>query len=422
MPRWLAFVIFFIVALLILGGVHYYFYRRLVVAPDLPVPYRTVVAVALIVFPFCFPLSFIISRTLDVAFARFLLYPIYIWLGVMLMLFALLLCIDLVNGVAWLGARLAGYKSLVVDPGRRLFLARLIAGAATGTVFTAAGFAVWRGLGRLVIKRVEVVLPKLPPEMDGFRIVQLTDLHMGAMRSGSWLREIVKLTNGLKPDLIAITGDLADVSAKQLNDAVTTIRDLKAPHGVFFVTGNHEYFYDLHGWLEKLRELGVRVLRNERVPIRRGDDAFDLAGVDDQEGKRLAPGHGTDVPKAMRGLDPDRAVVLMAHQPRTVEDASRYGVGLVLSGHTHGGQIWPWNYLVYLQQPYVRGLHNHKGTQIYISQGTGFWGPPMRLGSTAEITLVTLRSPARRPDRRPGPTGKREGSGPCRAGGSSRDR
>ncbi len=397
MPRWLTFAIFFAIALLILGGIHFYFYYRLVIVTNLPLPWRTAAKVLFIALPLSFPLSFFIARVMDVSFAKCLLYPIYIWLGVMLMLFFLLLAIDFVQGAAWLGARMAGHKHLIDDPGRRLFLARVIAGGATATVLSAAGYALWHGLGRLAVKRVDVVLPKLPAEMDGFTIAQLTDLHLGSMRSGDWFRRVVERTNSLKPDLIAITGDLADATADRLAGG-DVVGELKAPHGVFFVTGNHEYYFDLHGWLEKLGELGVRVLRNERVPIHRGGAVFDLAGVDDHEGRRIAPGHGADIPKAMKGRDPGRASVLMAHQPRAVQEASEHGVGLVLSGHTHGGQIWPWKYMVYLQQPYVSGLHDHDGTQIYVSNGTGFWGPPMRLGSTAEITLITLRSPGRRND------------------------
>jgi predicted MPP superfamily phosphohydrolase len=135
------------------------------------------------------------------------------------------------------------------------------------------------------------------------------------------------------------------------------------------------------------------VLRNERIEIRRGESVFDVAGIDDDAGKRMATGHGPDLDKALRGRDEGRALVLLAHQPRAVFEACKKDVGLLLSGHTHGGQIWPWRYLVYLQQPYVSGLHDHEGTQVYVSEGTGFWGPPMRLGSTAEISLVTLRSP-----------------------------
>jgi predicted MPP superfamily phosphohydrolase len=158
------------------------------------------------------------------------------------------------------------------------------------------------------------------------------------------------------------------------------------------VTGNHEYFHDLAGWLAYLEAAGVRVLRNERVSVGVGDYSFDLAGVDDHDGARIAEGHGPDLAQALAGRDPNRAVVLLAHQPRIIREAARQDVGLVLSGHTHGGQIWPFSYLVYLQQPYVKGLKKEGETRLYLSAGTGFWGPPMRLGTTAEMALIILRS------------------------------
>ncbi|MBW2458752.1 MAG: metallophosphoesterase [Deltaproteobacteria bacterium] len=394
MPRWILFLIFISISILVLGGVHFYFYRRLVMAPELPPPWSTVGKVALIALTLSFPISMMVGRALEPGPARIVLAPLYVWLGVMLMLFFLLLSIDLLRGLGWLGARVAGREGLVTDPDRRLFLARVIAGGAAGVVALASGVALWRGLGKLVVKPVEVMLPKLPPALDGFTIAQLTDLHLGAMRRGDWVREVVERTNELKPDLIAITGDLADAAPDQLTAEVALLAKLSAPQGVHFVTGNHEYFIDPLGWLAKLGEIGIRVLRNERVEIRKGEAAFDLAGIDDDTGVRLAKGHGPDLPKALRGRDEGRALVLLAHQPRAVFEACKSGVGLVLSGHTHGGQIWPWRYLVYLQQPYISGLHDHEGTQVYVSEGTGFWGPPMRLGSTAEITLVTLRAPS----------------------------
>jgi predicted MPP superfamily phosphohydrolase len=204
----------------------------------------------------------------------------------------------------------------------------------------------------------------------------------------------VEKTNYLKPDLIAITGDLAEGSVRQFQEEVEPLRDLTAPEGVFFVTGNHEYFHDLEGWLIRLAQMGIRVLRNERVPVGTREGGFDLAGVDDHDGARIASGHGPDLTKALEDRDLNRPVVLLAHQPRIIQEASEARVDLVLSGHTHGGQIWPFSYLVYLQQPYVRGLKRRGETYLYLSSGTGFWGPPMRLGTTAEIALITLRADA----------------------------
>ena len=396
MPRWLVFIIFFAIASTILGSVHFYLYRRLVVAPELPAFWTSTFRAALICLAASIPLSFVFIRLIGNNAAKYFVYPVYIWMGLMLMFFFVLLGMDLLRGLAWGVTKVTGHSELLADPERRRLLARTMAGAAVGTVLSAATIGIAHGLGTLAVKRVEVTLDRLPPELDGFTIVQLTDLHLGPMRHRGWMAKVVERVNKLKPDVVAITGDLVDGTVAQLADDVAPLKSLQAPQGVFFVTGNHEYFADLSGWLRHFPTLGMRVLRNERVTLRRGGPntpAFDLAGVDDHEGRRFARGHGTDIPKAMRGADRKRAVVLLAHQPKAVLEACQHKVDLVLSGHTHGGQIWPWRYLVYLQQPYVDGLHNHQGTQIYVSDGTGFWGPPMRLGSTAEITQVVLRSP-----------------------------
>jgi predicted MPP superfamily phosphohydrolase len=155
------------------------------------------------------------------------------------------------------------------------------------------------------------------------------------------------------------------------------------------VTGNHEYYSGVDEWLEELGRIGVRVLRNERVALA---DGLDLAGIDDHSAGQMHPSHGPDLSRAMAGRDPSRAVVLLAHQPRAIHEAARLGVDVQLSGHTHGGQIWPWNYMVKLQQPYVAGLVKHGETHLYVSSGTGYWGPPMRLGTTPEITKIVLKS------------------------------
>jgi predicted MPP superfamily phosphohydrolase len=216
-----------------------------------------------------------------------------------------------------------------------------------------------------------------------------------------FIEQIVSRTNALAPDLVAITGDLVDGSVGHLAHAIEPLTALRAPHGVFFVTGNHEYFSDAEAWMNELNRLGIRVLRNERVSIGNGSSSFDLAGVEDRSSERyggLAPRDA--LARALAGRDAARELVLLAHQPRTLLDAEPFGVGLQLSGHTHGGQIWPFNFVVQLQQPYVAGLHRRGAAQIYVSRGTGYWGPPMRLGAPAEITEILLESdavPARAP-------------------------
>jgi predicted MPP superfamily phosphohydrolase len=195
----------------------------------------------------------------------------------------------------------------------------------------------------------------------------------------------------LHPDLVVITGDLVDGSVGELRDHVEPLRRLSSRHGVYFVTGNHEYYSGADAWIAELPRLGVRVLRNERVSIGQNGASFDLAGVDDASAHGFGKGHGANYARALGGLDPEREVVLLAHQPKQIMHAAPFGIGLMLSGHTHGGQIWPFGALVRLTEPYVAGLFRHDPkTQIYVSRGAGFWGPPMRLWEPAEITKIVL--------------------------------
>ncbi len=242
----------------------------------------------------------------------------------------------------------------------------------------------------MVVADLRVRLDRLPKALSGTTIVQITDMHVGPTIGRKFVEEIVRQVNALSPDVVAITGDLVDGSVSMLQDQVAPIAELKARYGVYFVTGNHEYYSGSESWCRKLAELGVRVLHNERVSIGEGEVSFDLAGVDDHSVTRF--GGTSDVAKAVEGRDPERELVLLAHQPRTAFAADRHGVGLQLSGHTHGGQIWPWTYLVYLQQPVVAGLARIGRTLVYVSRGTGYWGPPMRLRAPAEITRIVLES------------------------------
>src|SRR6185437_2408032 len=195
-----------------------------------------------------------------------------------------------------------------------------------------------------------------PEAMAGFRIVQLSDLHIGPTLGGAWLTEIVAHVNAAEPDVVVITGDLVDGPLDELRAEVAPLAQLRAKHGVFFVTGNHEYYSGVDDWLAELVRLGVRPLRNERVSIGEGEHGFDLAGVDDWSARRFGGGHGADLARALAGRDPSRELVLLAHQPKQIHEAEAHGVGLQLSGHTHGGQIFPWGFFVRIDQPFVAGL------------------------------------------------------------------
>jgi len=238
---------------------------------------------------------------------------------------------------------------------------------------------------------VDVVLPRLPPALDGFTIVQLSDLHVGPTIDRRFVQDLVDRCHGLGADLYALTGDLVDGAVGQYRAAAAPLADLRAPHGVYAVTGNHEYYHGVDPWIAELSGLGVRYLRNQRVTIERDGAAFALAGVDDHNAR--GAGHGPDVGRAATGRDPDLPMVLLAHQPRQVHAAARHGIDLQLSGHTHGGQIWPWHYLVKLQQGgLLAGHYRIAETQLYVTRGCGFWGPRVRIGAPLEITRVILRA------------------------------
>jgi uncharacterized protein len=395
LTRAFGFILIIAAACAIIGGLHYYFWVRLVRDTQLPAPARQIATVATIALACILVATPILSRLVP-AIGRPMAWPGFMWLGMMFFLAVALFGTDLLRMLAWLVGRLSGH--LVFDPTRRTLLARIFAGAALGTVAGVTTAAVRSTRGRVGVKRVEVVLDRLPAAADGMRIVQLCDMHVGGLLGKGFVEEVVHTTNQLSPDVIAVVGDLVDGSVEELRPAIAPMGNLRARFGTFFVTGNHEYYSSsgAGAWMGELERIGMRVLRNQRVPVGDTDTGFDVAGVPDHTANRFPEeGPGEDVAQTMRDRDPSRAVVLLAHQPVTVREAAVHGVDLQLSGHTHGGQIWPWGALVRLQQPFVRGLHRINDTQLYVSCGTGFWGPPMRLGAPAEITEIVLRSKAK---------------------------
>jgi hypothetical protein len=282
----------------------------------------------------------------------------------------------------------------VIDPSRRLLLARGLAATAGVVALGTAGTGAYLANSAPVVRRVPVTLTGLDPALDGLRIVTFSDGHLSAMYGGRRFERLVEIVNAQQPDVVAIVGDLVDGELSELRDEVAPLADLVSEQGVYFVTGNHEYFVDTTAWLRHLPSLGVRVLRNERVPIVRGGASVDLAGIDDRTAiSSGVPGHGADLDTALDGRDDAVPVVLMAHQPVQVEQAAAAGVGLQLSGHTHGGQLWPFDYAVRLDQPAVQGLSRVGDTQLYVTTGAGFWGPPMRIGARPEVAVVELRAP-----------------------------
>ncbi|WP_436774562.1 metallophosphoesterase [Yinghuangia sp. YIM S09857] len=269
---------------------------------------------------------------------------------------------------------------------RRLFVSRSVAVGAAAVAASTVGYGAYGVLRGPRVKRVTVPLAKLPRAAHGFRIAVVSDIHLGPILGRGHAQRVVDAVNSTNPDLITIVGDLVDGSVANLRSAAEPLRQLRARHGSFFVTGNHEYFSGADEWVEHVRELGIHPLQNARVEL----PAFDLAGVNDFAGED--EGDGPDFAKALGDRDRTRASVLLAHQPVAIHDAVDFGVDLQLSGHTHGGQLWPGNWIAELANPTVAGLERYRDTQLYVTRGAGAWGPPVRVGAPSDVTLVQLAS------------------------------
>jgi predicted MPP superfamily phosphohydrolase len=244
------------------------------------------------------------------------------------------------------------------------------------------------------VREVDVTIPRLGPGLDGLKVALITDTHYGPIDRSRWSRGITEVVNSLDADIVAHTGDIADGLVEQRLEMAAPLGDIRARFARVYVTGNHEYHSGAQGWVEHMEHLGWETLHNRHLVVTRGGDSLVVAGVDDRTaGGSGLPGHRTDHEAALAGADPDLPVLLLAHQPQQIKDAVAHGIDLQLSGHTHGGQMWPFHYLVLTDQPSLQGLSRHsERTQLYTSRGTGFWGPPFRIFAPSEITLLTLRS------------------------------
>lgn len=236
------------------------------------------------------------------------------------------------------------------------------------------------------IEKVDIKLKNLKKP---YSIVQLSDIHIGGLIDDHFIKNMVNKVNGLKPDLVVITGDLVDIKIENALSALLELRNLQSKYGTYFIVGNHEYFHGIEEIIETIKSLDIIVLENDSRYIGEYQKGFNLAGVYDVMGYR-ANHHKPDLKKALSNTEKDSPTILLAHQPRFIDEIES-GVDLVLSGHTHGGQLYPFRALVRVLQPYISGLYRHsKDLQIYVNKGTGFWGPPMRLGANSEITFITL--------------------------------
>jgi uncharacterized protein len=362
-------------------GLHVYIGTRLISRPGLMGPVAWAAWTALALLFLSIPLGFIATR----AVPRRLSVPIYwishLWIGAFGLLLTLVVATDLAALVA------GAFVTDALSPALRR--------AQAGTIGVLLAVALVHGIrsarGAARIERVRVPIRDLPPALEGVRIAQITDVHIGETLDRAFLERVVGQVNALDADVVAITGDLVDGSVRRLRDEMTPLSQLRGRHGVFYVTGNHEYYHGGPAWEAEVARLGITVLHNAHRRIDLGGASLVIAGITDVEAGRLGPAHAPDIARALEGAPPDSVRILLAHQPRAAAlEKSGHRVDLQLSGHTHGGQIFPFMFFVRLQQPVVRGLHRLHGHWVYTSRGTGYWGPPLRVGPAPEITELTL--------------------------------
>jgi len=309
----------------------------------------------------------------------------YVSIGVVSMLFCAAVVKLVFNTVGFFISKSTNKFS----PSRRQFLSKSLGAGMSLAVAPMAGYGVYRAVGKPVIKEIKLDRPDTHADLKGLRIVQLTDIHVGPTIGTAKVEQIVSMTNELKPDLVLITGDLVDGSAKFISGYIDPLKKLSSTYGTYFVTGNHEYYSGAVHWVEKIESLGIKVLNNSNDIVTHKGANLMVAGVPDLQAENFGF-EKYDPAKAKVTDKPYDFSIIMSHRPEIADEMAMYGYDLQLSGHTHGGQYFPWTYVIYLFHNYVKGLYQLGDMSLYVSQGTAYWGPPLRIGAESEITLITL--------------------------------
>ncbi len=390
-------MVWFVLVLLVASL--FYIGRRMITPSRLSRGWKTVAWIGLVIWYMMLLASVFLGRTYEGWNGGAPSWIGYTSMGLLSTLFFLLLLRDIVwltaRAASWARSRPASRGSATdTDVARRAHLLQLTNIGVVGAAVAVTSYGIFEARRKPGIVSITVPIRRLPQQFVGFRIVQITDLHAGLTIGREWIERVAEEVKLLKPDLIAFTGDAADGSVAHLRDAVAPLGELQAPHGKFFVTGNHEYYSGVEEWVAEIRRLGYDVLLNEHRLVERDGARIVLGGVTDFTGGNHLPSHRSDPEAAFRGAPPELARIFMAHQPKTIRLAASVDYDLMLSGHTHGGQFFPWNLATAMDQPYLSGLHRPDGKWIYVSKGTGYWGPPVRLGARSEITVITLAAEA----------------------------
>ncbi|TGL69914.1 metallophosphoesterase [Leptospira jelokensis] len=394
------FFLFLSVLTSLLGFIYYYSTFRLIRGLSLNGPVVTLILIGIGALVVLVPVTYIFSRVSKREKTQtFFAYVSFTHFGFFSILFTLVLLMDLLR-VLDIG--------FVSDYSRFLFSTLLQLGfpidgvtevknfslafstIVVATALSSLGF--YNAHVRLKYKKTKIPVRNLQKDLHGFKIVQISDIHIGPTIKEKFLRRVVGKINLQSPDVVVITGDLVDGPAATLKHHLKPLSDIKSKYGTYYVTGNHEYYSGVLSWLPEIENLGIHVLLNENKILNVGESKLLMAGVTDLTAGSMIKSHQTNPRRAMAGGEDTDYKILLAHQPNSIYEANKVGFDLQISGHTHGGQFFPGNLLIYFAQKFVAGLHKYKGTQIYVSRGTGYWGPPFRLGAPAEISILTLQS------------------------------
>ncbi len=372
-------------------GMHSYVASRLMAGANLTARGRRIAWILALISGLTLPWVFRLMPLTGVWWADLLQFAGWIFFGVFSLLLAFTLLLDLALLLLRLVARVSGRELLPVDPERRRFLRRLLNYGVLGVTALVSGAAFVQARRLAAVKRVKISIDDLPEALRGLKIAQISDLHVGPTIRDADMRGVVDIVNKLGADMVAVTGDLVDGTVDRIADYVAPLGELRSRHGTFFVTGNHEYFSGAEPWIDHCKTaLGWRVLGNEHTVVEHDGARIVVAGVYDLSAKRFVEAHTSDPAKAMAGAPAADLRILLAHQPKSILDTEGLSVDLQLSGHTHGGQYFPFTVLLSLALRFTTGLQKVGATWLYINAGTTYWGPPFRLGSAQEITLVEL--------------------------------
>ena len=384
MPQWASFLVFFTIVTSIYSAGHYFIYSWLVRWAEPARPIRRAIQLSFVLLIISFPAARMLAQVDFNPFTYSLTLVSSIWMGFVLYLVLLTLGMDLVWALLRVFSILGGKRLRLRVPTKRVLAVCM------GLTVLSLGGVAWLEAHNLGATRLEIPLRGLPAEMDGFTVVQLSDLHYGMLTENGKLSRVMERVNELRPDLIVITGDLVDEGVSHMEQMAQPLKLLKSRHGVLAVTGNHEYYAGVNRAVEIMKSAGIEVLRNEMKVLPSG---LQFLGVDDPTGSRRMGDPAGDLEKQLSRLERGKPSILLYHQPILFEKAASFGVGLQLSGHTHGGQLYPIIYISRMIYPRILGLHEIGDSKLYVSRGAGTWGPPLRLGSPPEIVHITLRSP-----------------------------